>query len=462
MFQFSDIPGQPIVVCGDFESSAGEERNQGTHFLAQRDCIQSGFRSDLQSLEFRNSSHQSWHELLEIGSGREHVKFLALLGGSAVIAALVSTQTINSNPQVGLTESRDSSCVSERFEAAGGGDASSSASKLTKLVQSLPEWLTETQVPATSVAYIEDGQVQWTVVCGQMNESEPATLETRFNTASIAKPMVAEIALRLFSHGELSLDEPMSSHWVDPDLAGSQYLDRLTPRIALSHQTGFPNWRRMTDDKLEFRWEPGSQTGYSGEGIRYVTHYIEAKFNKPFETVARNMLFRPSGMNDASFVADTSIQDDIAWGRTNDGEWSEPFFNEEPLGAGDVWITSADYARFLSAVMQDARSQSNQAKERKSINRDEVTQWCGEGKTPLENCPARMGFGIGWYVYEYGDETVFAHNGSNFVDKSLAIFVPETQTGFVAFANGENGKATISKVARALYDNEGYYALEGY
>jgi CubicO group peptidase (beta-lactamase class C family) len=390
------------------------------------------------------------------------MKTLVILGGSIATIALISAQADEPSPQIGQANDSSGKCVSEQFVSSDTAPNPTSAAKLTELKANLPGWLAETGVPATSVAYIEDGKVQWTVVCGEMKEGQAATLETRFNTASIAKPMVGEIALRLFSDGVLSLDEPMSSHWVDPDITGSEYLDRLTPRIALSHQTGFANWRRMTGDKLQFRWEPGSQTGYSGEGIQYVTRFIEAKFSKPFEVVARNMLFRPSGMNEASFVADASIQKHIAWGRSNEGEWSEPFFNEEPLGAGDVWITSADYARFLSAVMKDARSQSDQARERKAINRDEVSQWCGEGRTPVENCPPRMGFGVGWYVYEYEGETVFAHNGSNFVDKSLAIFVPQSQTGFVAFANGENGKATISRVARVLYDNEDYYTLEGY
>ena len=74
----------------------------------------------------------------------------------------------------------------------------------------------------------------------------PATTRTLYNVASLSKPIFAETIHRLAAAGRLSLDEPMSAYWVDPDVANDPRHERLTPRIALSHRTGFKNWRYQT------------------------------------------------------------------------------------------------------------------------------------------------------------------------------------------------------------------------
>ncbi|MEO1406199.1 MAG: serine hydrolase domain-containing protein [Pseudomonadota bacterium] len=390
---------------------------------------------------------------MDIPSAKTAAVAALVLVGCAAEPAIVPEEVVEASPL--------SSCQTDVF-ATDGDLEPTSAEKLSTLQRRLPDWLLQTDTPSATVAYISQGALQWSFVCGEMEDGKPATLRTRYNTASIAKPVVGEIALRLAAQNQITLDEPMVEHWLDPDIADDPRASELRPRLALSHQTGFANWRRMTDGKLAFQWDPGTRTGYSGEGVRYVTRFLEAKFDTPFEELADEVLFAPSGMDESSFVASPGFQDTIAWGRQADREWLEPAYNDEPLGAGSVWTTSSDYARFLVAILANEGVNPQQVSDRAAINRDEVSQWCGEGRTPLEACPDQMGFGISWYVYRYADHTLFAHSGSNLVDKSLALFVPETQSGFVTLTNGENGKDAISRIARVLYDNEDFYTLEGY
>lgn len=331
------------------------------------------------------------------------------------------------------------------------------------LEQSIPGWLSDNNVPSVAVTYISDNTISWTLVCGEQSPGKKATLSTLYNTASIAKPVVAEVALRLASQGYLSLDEPMSAHWIDPDIADDSHRNRLTPRIAFAHQTGFMNWRRLSDDgRLMFQWEPGTRTGYSGEGIQYVVRFLEKKLGTPFEEVAQSMLFEPLGVDSASFVQQSWFGERVAWRRLASGSWAAPDLNDEPLGAGDLWITSQDYARLVVGVMSDSGISDRMARERRSIVSDEVPRWCGPDKTPVEQCPAKMGFGVGWYLYEYDDHTLFAHNGSNNGEKTLVLFSNDKKTGFTVFTNGENGKAVISKVIRRLYSDSRFMTLEGY
>ena len=110
-----------------------------------------------------------------------------------------------------------------------------------ELADALAALLGKHHVAALSVAVVKRGTIAWSAVYGEQGPGKPATSQTLFNVASMAKPISAETVLRLVSAGRLSLDDPMDPGWVDPDVADDPRHMRLTPRIALSHQTGFPN-----------------------------------------------------------------------------------------------------------------------------------------------------------------------------------------------------------------------------
>ena len=339
-------------------------------------------------------------------------------------------------------------------------------SEATAIMKKLPAWLEETDTPSVSAAYVEKNALKWSLVCGEQSDGAPATLDTRYNTASIAKPVVGEIVLRLASEGRVSLDESMTAFWLDPDIADDPRAQQLTPRLALSHQTGFANWRRMTDGALSFRWDPGTQVGYSGEGIRYVARFLEKKLDKPFNDIAGEVLFNPIGMTESSFIFEPEFEGRAAhrWRGEAQGGWGEPYRNTASLSAARLWTTSADYARIMIAVMTNSGTTPALSEARGVINRDDVARMCGPDKRkPAELCPERMGFGVGWYVYEFGDRRFYGHTGANVGERSMAVMEPATGSGLVVFANGENGNAAISKIARMVYgDDNPVLALEGF
>src|SRR5512147_288812 len=77
------------------------------------------------------------------------------------------------------------------------------------------EWLTEEHVASVAVASIENGDIAWTAAYGERAPGLPARPDTLYNVASLAKPVSAEVILRLASAGRLNLDAPMSRYWVD-------------------------------------------------------------------------------------------------------------------------------------------------------------------------------------------------------------------------------------------------------
>ncbi|SEG65550.1 CubicO group peptidase, beta-lactamase class C family [Bryocella elongata] len=343
--------------------------------------------------------------------------------------------------------------------------ASPSAGDLrTQLQQRLPEWLKANNVPSAAVAYIADGKVAWTVVSGEQSPGIPATGQTLYNIASLTKPITAETILRLASKNQLTLDEPISPYWVDPDIKDNPWTKELTPRLCLTHQTGFANWRRMTNKVLTFKFEPGTQTGYSGEGYFYVARFTQNKLQKPFDQLAQENVFGPIGMKDTAYTTQPWFTGRIAapYGHLPSGQdgYFEPQLTSTWNAADLVRTTVGDYAKFVVSVMHNDGVTPELAKQRLTMSRNWVPAKDSEALCKLEasNTPCHFsaGMGLGWQVFDHNGVTIVDHSGSDSGFHTLAFFVPGKQIGAVIFTNGDNGPKVIGEIVRVLYPDPLY------
>jgi CubicO group peptidase (beta-lactamase class C family) len=324
------------------------------------------------------------------------------------------------------------------------------------------QWLKESDVPSVAVAYIENRKIAWTAVYGEQSPGVRATEKTLYNVASLTKPITAETILRLASAGELSLDESMSPFWLDPDIAEDPWSKLLTPRLCLSHQIGFANWRRMTGGVLKIRWKPGTQTGYSGEGYNYVARFADRKLAKPFDALAQEMVFDPIGMKETSYTEKNwySGRRAVPHGPRTDTPVDAVATTWN--GADLLRTTIGDYAKFVVTVMHDEGLTDSIAAERSSMTRDlvkpeELQKVCHEA-APGGPCSVTAGMGLGWEVETVNGVKILNHDGSDWGVRTLAMFVPSQGIGIVVFTNGENGMQVIRKVVEALYPNRLYAA----
>lgn len=324
------------------------------------------------------------------------------------------------------------------------------------------EWLRDGDVPSLAVAYIEGGKVAWTAVYGEQSPGVAATEGTLFNMASLTKPITAETVLRLASAGKLSLDESMSPFWLDPDIKDDPWSKLLTPRLCLSHQTGFANWRRMTGGVLKIRWQPGTQTGYSGEGYNYVGRFTEKKLARPFDTLAQKMVFDPIGMKETSYTTKDWYAGRLALPHGPKGEKPVDPVATTWNGADLLRTTIGDYAKFVVSVMHEEGLTEAIAAERATMTRDTVKpedleKACREAGEE-GHCTVTAGLGLGWEVETVNGVKILDHDGSDWGVRTFALFVPSQGMGVVVFTNGENGMQVIRKVVEVLYPNRLFVA----
>jgi CubicO group peptidase (beta-lactamase class C family) len=313
-----------------------------------------------------------------------------------------------------------------------------------------------------AIAYIENGKVSWISIYGdQLPGGPPANDKTLYSVASLTKPITAEVILRLASDEKLSLDEPISAYWTDPDVEDNPWSKLLTARLCLSHQTGLPNWRNQTKNILQFKFEPGIQTGHSGEGYEYVARFAEKKTGVSFEDLAKQYVFDPIGMKDTSYTPQP-------WW---EGRLAKPYESKprSQLNAADLLrATIGDDAKFVVSVMHNERVNKEIAAERVKISRNQVTPeseavLCEESKDPA-HCKVAVGPGLGWRIDTINGETIVDHSGNDGDVKTFAFFVPRLQTGAVIFTCGndydftaiERHQRVLRKIVGALYPDRVY------
>jgi CubicO group peptidase (beta-lactamase class C family) len=313
-----------------------------------------------------------------------------------------------------------------------------------RMDRGVPGILAEHKVPSVSIAHIERGVVVFTGAYGEQSRGVPATPRTLYNIASLTKPLSAEVVLRLVSQGRVSLDEPMYRYWTDPDIANDERRKLLTPRIALSHQTGFPNWRRQTNHVLTFKRNPGEAYGYSGEGFMYLARFVQAKVGSQFDSLAQELLLTPTHMSDTAYTQRPWFEKRIAVPTDTDGRAVTPELTDQWNAADLVYTTANDYARFMIAVMKGDGLTPELAAERARIQVHEGTPRCSPVR--VDGCPEESGFGLGWEVIKLAGETFLTHDGSDDGVATYAYINVTQKSGTVILTNSTNGPSIVDPI----------------
>ena len=297
-------------------------------------------------------------------------------------------------------------------------------------------------VPSVAISVIRNRQIQWSAAYGLRAPDAPATDDTLYNIASMAKPISAEVALRLASQKRFTLDEPMYKDWTDPDMANDDRRKLLTPRVALTHRTGFPNWRYQTGNVLTFAFTPDSSYSYSGEGYEYLARFLEKRTGSSFEDLAQRLVLGQIGMQDTAYTQQPWFKDRVASPADAGGNFQTPVFARSAVASDLVYATSSDYAKFLIAVSNGAGVTTVLAKER-VVRSPGKTYKCAP--TPDYKCPV-TGVGLGWEVISFDQEDILMHLGRDQGTFSIGYIDLKTGDGMVMLTNGDLGNRLLVRV----------------
>lgn len=316
-------------------------------------------------------------------------------------------------------------------------------SNQSKLTDNLEQLLKTNNIPTLGLGIIEDGKLTEIKVYGKLNDKTSASYNSLFNVASLTKPITAITVLRLVSLGKWNLDEPLDKYFIDSDITKDPRYKKLTTRVILSHQTGFPNWRWMNNDKkLRFEFDPGTKYQYSGEGFEYLRKALENKFHKSLEELAKELVFQPLDMKDTSYIwNEKKYSERMILGYDNSGKPYEIIKNKTPNAADDLVTSVEDYGKFLVGVLNNDLLSSKIAEEM---------------KTKQIETKKNKFFGLGFEIYDLGNnEIVLSHGGSDKGVNTIVFLLPKTKKGLIIFTNAENGYKIYEPLVNHFLGNVG-------
>jgi CubicO group peptidase (beta-lactamase class C family) len=263
-----------------------------------------------------------------------------------------------------------------------------------------------------------------------------------FRIYSMTKPLATVAVLELMEEGKLGLEDPIGVHL--PEFASMQVFaggtadaPRLRPasgpitiRHLLTHTAGFATSRedgkayerfmRLDLDhspslkayaeavsRLPLATDPGTRFHYDGVPIEILSRLVEVISGTSFDTFLQQRILAPLGLVDTGFsvpagkrtrIADLTTTDErgrLMLADTHSALHPGDMLKSHPGGAGGLYSTAADYARFCQMLLNGGELQGTSILDRRTVALMMTNQL--SGLDPPEFRPGE-GFGLGGYV----------------------------------------------------------------
>ena len=237
------------------------------------------------------------------------------------------------------------------------------------------EILAQTSAKGLAVAVVDHGKVAYVHAYGIRNaKGDPLTTDTDMYGASLTKTVFAYTTMQLVDKGKLDLDKPIAgdldkplpSYGPDPvfpdkygpykDLAEDPRWKNITPRMCLTHSTGFSNFFFIEpDQKLHIHFDPGTQFSYSGEGFILLQFAIEhGRQDQGLGLDVGDLthaIFARLGMSRTSLVWREGQDNNFADGWNDQGQPQPHSKRSKVRVAGSMNTTISDMAKFTAALV---------------------------------------------------------------------------------------------------------------
>ncbi|HXD38653.1 MAG TPA: serine hydrolase domain-containing protein [Rhodanobacter sp.] len=274
---------------------------------------------------------------------------------------------------------------------------------------------------------------------------EPMRKDSIFRIYSMTKTVTSVAVMMLVEEGKLTLEDPLSRYL--PGFAAPQVLiggsidaPKLRPadkpvtlHALLTHTAGYPAGVKSDElaiqlmeridphgaadlrgfaermSRVPLAADPGTRFGYDGASLELLARVVEVASGQSFESFLQQRIFDPLRMRDTGFrvpaaqrsrVVDLTTMDKD--GRLRIADTASARHPGEPLnaytsGAGGLYSTAGDYARFAQMLLDGGTLDGHTLLGRKTVElmlRNHLTML----DPPVTQFSDAEGFGIGGYV----------------------------------------------------------------
>jgi len=322
------------------------------------------------------------------------------------------------------------------------------------------------QVEGLALAVIDGGNVKSVRTWGRRNvEKElPLTPQTVMYGASLTKTAFAYMLLQLVDEGRLDFDasvetllpQPLPDYAADPydfsDLAGDERWRKLTPRILLTHSSGFANFRWVEPDrKLRFHFDPGARYGYSAEGMYILQLIVERGLGLDTEQEMQRRVFGRFSMRNTSMLWRADFAQNLADGYTIEGKMIPHDDRSRASAAGSMDTSIEDQARLWAGIV---RGEGLSAASRAMLVRPQLPitsrhQFPSFAPDQV-NWPQRLAAGLGLITFVDRSGPAWFKGGHNDSTGNMVICLESGKRCVVMLSNDVRAERIYPELARRV------------
>lgn len=284
--------------------------------------------------------------------------------------------------------------------------------------------------------------------------NDPVTRDTVFRVGSLTKTFTAIAVLQLCERGLIDLDAPAAEYLRAYELVSARPWHRPpTVRHLLTHTAGLPELvyptrvlrpilgetvpfgRRVPTlaefyrGRLRLVAEPGVVHTYSNHGFATLGQIVEDTARQPLADYLRDRILGPLGMADTDLVRSDRVAARLATGYALRSTGPRPVADRDivTIGAGALYSTTADLARYVAALLGGSGS---------VLRPETLATLFAPQYRPDPRVP---GVGLAFFRGDLGGHPVVEHEGLVPGFNSQLTMAPADGVGVIALTNGARG-----------------------
>ncbi|HUU77104.1 MAG TPA: serine hydrolase domain-containing protein [candidate division Zixibacteria bacterium] len=313
-----------------------------------------------------------------------------------------------------------------------------------------------------AIALVDRERIIWSEGFGftDFTKKEEVTANTLFSTQSMGKTITATTFMIMASKGLINLDDSIRKYYPEFTVNSKfgdkeEEIAKITFRKMLGHFAGFtheaPIGSNYDDTPCTFeehiasinniwlRSKVGSEFAYSNLGIDLTAYVLGKIQKKAFQEVVKDELFHPLGIVNATLDIQEARQQTFAKGHI--GEFETPTVQVPMLGAGGVYISVNDQAKFAMFHLNKGKVKGKQL----------ITEELFEEmyKSQFEKDGIKLPFGLGLYKESsINNAEVYSHGGGGYGYLTQHTWVPKYGLAAIVFTNDMHHNERQLQIAR--------------
>ena len=322
----------------------------------------------------------------------------------------------------------------------------------TRVAEVLHRW----PVAGLAVGVVRGGSLAWFRGHGvaDIESGAPVGKDTVFRIDSLTKTMTAVAVMQLWEQGLVDIDAPAGGYLRAYRLVPARASFRpVTLRHLLTHTAGVRAVRKPSDllrpalgwgtrvgrpapslagyyrGGLHVDVEPGTKWAYSNHGFATLGQIVEDVSGLPLGRYLRERVFGPLGMEHSDLVRSERVRPRLATGYTLGSRGLKAAADREivPAGAGSVYSTTADMARYVAALLGGGANSRGAVLQSATLARMFEPHYQPDPRIP--------GMGLGFFRGEAGGHRTVGHDGIWNGFHAAMVLAPGEGIGVLAFAN---------------------------